>query len=126
MPRTRLQSPPVASSVKGVTHDRCQRQRGSRCQRLARYRRSLIASSPSVDVLGGTSHAASWPYPNGNLANTRVAVRLVDHDGRTCHALKEVWSFKLSGKAKKSIQELGSLAMTPIVVDNVVYIQDLS
>jgi outer membrane protein assembly factor BamB len=66
----------------------------------------------------------SWSYPNGDLANTRVA------EGSTIStknvsALKEVWSFKLSGKATKSDSHFGSLALTPIVVNNVVYIQDL-
>jgi alcohol dehydrogenase (cytochrome c) len=66
----------------------------------------------------------AWSYPNGNLANTRVA------EGSTIStknvsALKPVWSFKLTGKAAKSTSHYGSLALTPIVVNNVVYIQDL-
>ena len=81
-------------------------------------------ASPSVDS-SASSNAASWPYPNGNLANTRVASGSAITTANVSR-LKEVWSFKLSGKAKRNIQELGSLAMTPIVVDNVVYIQDLS
>jgi alcohol dehydrogenase (cytochrome c) len=92
----------------------------------------VAAAIVALVALGGANAPASpsaaspsWPYPNGTLANTRVA------SGSTItlanvSSLKEVWSFKLSGTAKKSIQDLGALAMTPIVVDNVVYIQDLS
>ena len=66
----------------------------------------------------------SWPYPNGNLSNTRVAVgsTITVSNVRT---LKAVWSFQLTGKATRSVSQLGSLAMTPIVVNNVVYVQDL-
>ncbi len=69
--------------------------------------------------------SASWPYPNGTLANTRVA-NGSDITLASVSTLKKVWSFKLSGKAKKDIHDLGSLAMTPIVVNGVVYVQDLS
>jgi outer membrane protein assembly factor BamB len=84
-----------------------------------------LFASPALVASASPSATASWPYPNGTLANTRVAsgssITLAN-----VATLKKVWSFKLSGDAKKSIQQLGALAMTPIVVDNVVYIQDLS
>src|ERR1700722_3987689 len=84
-----------------------------------------IFMSPTLVASASPSATSSWPYPNGTLANTRVAsgssITLAN-----VATLKIAWSFKLSGKAKKSVQELGALAMTPIVVGNVVYIQDLS
>jgi outer membrane protein assembly factor BamB len=66
----------------------------------------------------------SWPYPNGDLANTRVAVGS-SINLTNVSSLKQVWSFKLKGKATTSLSQLGSLAMTPIVVNNVVFVQDL-
>jgi outer membrane protein assembly factor BamB len=39
--------------------------------------------------------------------------------------LKKAWSFDLSGKATKSVGGFGTLSANPIVVDGVVYIQDL-
>jgi outer membrane protein assembly factor BamB len=84
---------------------------------------ALVAPS-RAESSGSTPPAASWPYPNGNLANTRVAVGSTITSANV-HTLQQVWTFKLKGKATKSISHLGSLAMTPVVVDNVVYIQDL-
>jgi alcohol dehydrogenase (cytochrome c) len=68
--------------------------------------------------------SGSWSSPNGTLANTRVAAGS-SIDLKNVASLKEVWAFKLKGKATKSLSQLGSLAMTPIVVNNVVYVQDL-
>ncbi|MFI5035866.1 MAG: PQQ-binding-like beta-propeller repeat protein [Acidimicrobiales bacterium] len=67
---------------------------------------------------------ASWPYSNGNLANTRVAT------GSTISLsnmskLKEIWSYTLTGTAAKSDAGVGTLAANPIVVNGVVYVQDL-
>jgi len=88
---------------------------------------SLIAATGVT--LTGVAGAApapqgSWPYANGNLANTRVAT------GSTITLanvgqLKELWSFTLKGKAAKSDAGTGTLAANPIVVDGVVYMQDL-
>jgi alcohol dehydrogenase (cytochrome c) len=66
----------------------------------------------------------SWPYPNGNLANTRVAA------GSTISAanisgLVQAWTFKLTGKAAAGVRPYGALAANPIVQDRVVYLQDL-
>ncbi|MFY9782428.1 MAG: PQQ-binding-like beta-propeller repeat protein [Acidimicrobiales bacterium] len=82
----------------------------------------------SVVGIGGAAAAptkvGSWPYSNGDLANTRDAV------GSTItlanvSTLKKAWSFELSGKAAKSVGGFGTLAANPIVVNGVVYIQDL-
>jgi outer membrane protein assembly factor BamB len=40
-------------------------------------------------------------------------------------SLRQVWSFKITGKAAKGVSVFGSLAATPIVVGGVVYLQDL-
>ena len=66
----------------------------------------------------------SWPYPNGNLANTRVASNSSISIANV-HTLRKAWTFRITGKAAKSLQHYGSLAATPVVVDGVVYIQDL-
>ncbi len=81
-----------------------------------------------VVAIGSSGSAAtsspSWAYPNGNLSNTRVA-RDSSITTKNVSTLKEVWSFKLKGDAAKSVTNYGALAATPIVVNNVVYIQDL-
>jgi outer membrane protein assembly factor BamB len=87
---------------------------------------AMLCVAPIISVPSGADArtSPSWSYPNGNLANTRVAVGSTITT-KNVSALKEVWSFKLSGNATKSVSHYGSLALTPIVVDNVVYIQDL-
>lgn len=67
---------------------------------------------------------ASWSYPNADLSNTR------DASGSTISLsnvseLTRAWSFTLKGKGAKSVAHTGALATTPIVVDGVVYFQDL-
>jgi alcohol dehydrogenase (cytochrome c) len=68
--------------------------------------------------------SGSWPYPNANLANTRVA------SGSTISAanvskLKPAWTFKLAGKAALGVTGYGSLAANPVVQGGLVYLQDL-
>jgi len=69
-----------------------------------------------------------WLYPNGDLANTRDAI------GSTItlanvSKLAQAWSFQLPGAVTCAplcgVQGYGSLAAAPIVVNGVVYIQDL-
>jgi alcohol dehydrogenase (cytochrome c) len=87
----------------------------------------LVASSVAAPVLtnaSATPSSATWPYPNGNLANTRVAV------GSTISAsnvtsLKKAWSYTLKGDAAKSVSGLGTLSSNPIIVNGLVYVQDL-
>jgi alcohol dehydrogenase (cytochrome c) len=88
---------------------------------------SLMAST--VGVLTTTASASpttsgSWPYSNGNLANTRVAL------GSTItlanvSTLKKIWTFTLKGNAATNVGGFGTLAANPIVVNGVVYLQDL-
>jgi outer membrane protein assembly factor BamB len=66
----------------------------------------------------------SWPYSNGDLANTR------DASGSTISLsnvsqMRMLWSFTLKGKAAKTDGGVGTLAANPIVANGVVYMQDL-
>ncbi|MGC2176384.1 MAG: PQQ-binding-like beta-propeller repeat protein [Acidimicrobiales bacterium] len=84
----------------------------------------------ATGALAGTTASAapsapgSWPYSNGNLANTRVATGSTITLANVSQ-LKEIWSFKLKGNAAKSDAGTGTLAANPIVVNGVVYMQDL-
>jgi outer membrane protein assembly factor BamB len=68
--------------------------------------------------------SGSWPYPNGNLANTRVAAGSAISSANVSR-LQAAWTFPLTGAAAASDQGAGSLAAAPVVVNGVVYIQDL-
>ena len=81
----------------------------------------------------GTSSAATsraarpsgeWPYPNGDLANDRVAPASVISSANISK-LKEAWTLKLAGKGATNVDGAGSFAANPVVVNGVVYIQDL-
>jgi alcohol dehydrogenase (cytochrome c) len=82
------------------------------------------AAPANTDFRGAAAPAGVWPYPNGDLANTRDAV------GSTITAanvsgLREAWTYKLSGQAAAGVSDTGSFAAAPVVVNGVVYIQDL-
>jgi glucose dehydrogenase len=47
---------------------------------------------------GATVPAGSWPYPNGDLANTRNAPDPVI-SAANVSGLREAWTFKLTGPA---------------------------
>jgi outer membrane protein assembly factor BamB len=68
--------------------------------------------------------AGSWPYPNGNLANTRVAAGSVISSA-SISGLRQAWTFKLTGSAVHPAPTYGSLAAAPVVTGGVVYMQDL-
>jgi alcohol dehydrogenase (cytochrome c) len=72
---------------------------------------------------GAATPSGTWAYPNGNLANTRVADTTIT--SANVSSLREAWSFHLSGKAAAGVSGAGSFAATPVVVNGVVYIQDL-
>jgi glucose dehydrogenase len=88
-----------------------------------------VAALFTVNAFGNAAVASntatgSWPYSNGDLANTRDSV------GSTItlanvSTLKKAWSFVLKGKSTKNVGGYGTLAANPIVVNGVVYIQDL-
>ena len=68
--------------------------------------------------------SGSWPYPNGDLANTRVAAGSTISSANVSR-LAQAWTFKLTGKAAAGVRPYGSLAANPIVQNGVVYLQDL-
>ncbi len=68
--------------------------------------------------------AGSWPDPNGDLANTRVAPSSAISSANVSK-LAPAWSYKITGPAATGVGGSGSLAANPIVVNGVVYIQDL-
>src|SRR5260221_5725379 len=68
--------------------------------------------------------AGSWPYPNGNLANTRDAADATISSANVA-TLKQAWTFKLPAAEVPTTPSFGSLAATPIVTNGVVYLQDL-
>jgi alcohol dehydrogenase (cytochrome c) len=85
------------------------------------------SSGPTGSTLsnqGAARPAGSWPYPNGDLANTRVAAGSVISSANVSR-LRQAWTFKLTGSAVASAPGFGSLAATPIVTNGVVYMQDL-
>ncbi len=82
-----------------------------------------VALSTNV-VPASASNGTSWPYPNGNLANTRDAAGSSITAGNVA-TLQKVWSFKLTGKATKNVGGYGTLAAAPVVVNGTVYMQDL-
>ena len=68
--------------------------------------------------------AGSWPYPNGDLANTRDAAGSAITSANVSQ-LEQAWSFHLAGSAVAGGTTFGSMSAGPIVVNGVVYIQDL-
>jgi len=68
--------------------------------------------------------SGSWPYPNGDLANTRDAAGSMI-SAANISGLVQAWTFKLTGQAAVGLRPYGSLAANPIVQNGVVYLQDL-
>jgi glucose dehydrogenase len=82
------------------------------------------SSAPATTTLpGATPPSGQWPYPNGDLANTRVAPGSVISSANVS-GLREAWSFKLTGQAAVGVSYSGSLTAAPVVQDGVVYLQD--
>lgn len=68
--------------------------------------------------------SGSWPYPNGDLADTRDAAGSTITSANVS-GLKQAWTFHITGPAAAGIGSAGALSANPIVVNGVVYIQDL-
>jgi alcohol dehydrogenase (cytochrome c) len=83
-----------------------------------------ISASPVAARLPGLAQPSGhWPYPNGELANTRVAPGSVISSANVSE-LREAWAFKLTGMAATGVSYSGSLTAAPVVSDGVVYLQD--
>jgi alcohol dehydrogenase (cytochrome c) len=68
--------------------------------------------------------SGSWPYSNGDLSNTRDAADSTITSANVS-GLKQAWTFHITGTAASGVGSTGALAANPIVVNGVVYIQDL-
>ena len=78
----------------------------------------------TVTFAGAAAAAGSWADPNGDLDNTRDAAGSGISSANVA-SLKEAWTLKLSGTAAAGVNGAGAFAAAPVVVDGVVYIQDL-
>ena len=65
--------------------------------------------------------SGSWPFPNADLANTRQAPGSVISSANVSQ-LQQAWTFRIASKPDGGV---GTLAMSPVVVNGVVYIQDM-
>jgi alcohol dehydrogenase (cytochrome c) len=88
-----------------------------------------LAAGAACRTIAGTSRRAvpfpgSWPDPNADLANTRVAPGS-SISSASVSELEPAWSFKITGVAAAGVGASGSLAANPIVQGGVVYVQDL-
>ena len=85
------------------------------------------ASTPTGNTVTNpkaATPAGSWPYPDGDLANTRVAPDSVI-SAANVSSLQEAWAFKLTGlQLPTTISTVGALTAPPVVQDGVVYLQD--
>jgi alcohol dehydrogenase (cytochrome c) len=94
-------------------------------QRIALLGTILMVPMIMPVVASAAAPPAAWPYSNGDLSNTRVAVGSTISVSNVTH-LKKLWSFTLTGKATNSVGGYGTLAANPIVQNGVVFMQDLS
>ncbi len=84
---------------------------------------SSSSPAPTSTVFHGAAvPTGAWPYPNGDLANTRVADSVIS--AANVSQLREAWAFKLTGAAATGLSYTGSLTAPPVVQDGVVYLQD--
>ncbi len=86
---------------------------------------SSSSPAPTSTVFHGAAvPTGSWPYPNGDLANTRVAPDSVI-SAANVSGLREAWAFKLPGlNLPAAVSAVGALTAPPVVQDGVVYLQD--
>jgi alcohol dehydrogenase (cytochrome c) len=85
---------------------------------------AACASSKPAPPAAAPLASGSWPYPNGDIANTRDAAGSTISSANVSR-LAQAWTFKLTGPAAAGVTGTGSLAATPIVANGVAYFQDL-
>ena len=81
------------------------------------------AAPVSTAFPGAAVPTGSWPYPNGDIANTRDAPDSAI-SAANVSGMREAWAFKLAGTAAAGVSGIGSLTAPPVVQDGVVYLQD--
>jgi alcohol dehydrogenase (cytochrome c) len=84
---------------------------------------SAGSGSSTTTVAGAATPSGAWPYPNGDIGNTRVAPGSVISAANVSR-LREAWTFKLTPSTGPGVQAYGSLTAAAVVQDGVVYIQD--
>ena len=85
---------------------------------------SGTTTQPATTVFKGASTASgSWPYPNGDLANTRDAADSTISSANVSQ-LREAWT-KWLGRPAAGVGVTAPSAAAPVVVDGVAYIEDL-
>jgi len=84
---------------------------------------SSSTPAPTSTVFHGAAvPTGSWPYPEGDLANTRVAPDSVI-TAANVSGLREAWTFKLTGlNLPTAIASVGALTAPPVVQNGVVYL----
>ena len=68
-----------------------------------------------------TAPSGSWPFPNGDSANTRQAPASTISSANVSK-LRQAWTFRITSPSDAGV---GAMTMSPVVVDGVVYIQDM-
>jgi alcohol dehydrogenase (cytochrome c) len=79
--------------------------------------------SATTTFPGAATPHGAWPYPNADLANTRVAPGS-QIDAANVGTLREAWSYTLSGTAAAGVEGAGAFTAIPVVTGGVVYMQD--
>jgi alcohol dehydrogenase (cytochrome c) len=80
------------------------------------HAQSATTTNPSASTPSG-----SWPFPNADIDNTRQAPGSVISAANVSQ-LQPAWTFPITSKPDGGT---GALAMSPVVVSGVVYIQDM-
>ena len=81
-------------------------------------------TATSTGLPGAAAPSGSWPYPNGDISNTRVAPDSAISSANVS-SLHAAWSFRLTGQPAAGVKDTGSFVAGPVVTAGVVYIQDL-
>ena len=95
---------------------------------LASCGTSKPAAAPGpASTAPGAVPSGSWPYPNGDLANTRVAPASTISSANVSR-LRQAWTFTLPGKGTPGVGglDVGPVGAEPVVANGVVYMQDLA